>query len=229
MNIFLSTEYWAVFISAATYLFTDRIQKKTKKILFNPLLISTVITVLFLILINVDYDGYYNKAKYLHYLLTPATVCLAIPLYEQLSLLKKNIKAIVIGICSGVLTSLTSILLFSMLFDFTHQMYVTLLPKSVTAAMGMGISEELGGISSLTVPIIIMTGITGNIIAEIVCKLFRIRDSIAKGIAIGTASHAMGTAKALEMGETEGAMSSLSIAVSGIVTVLFAGIYSKLY
>lgn len=229
MNIFSSTEYWAVFISIASYLLTYWVQKKTKKTLFNPLLISTAITVIFLLLIRVDYEGYYSKAKYLHYLLTPATVCLAIPLYEQLSLLKKNIKAIIIGICSGVLTSLTSILLFSMIFNFSHQMYVTLLPKSVTAAMGMGISEELDGISSLTVPIIIMTGITGNMIAEKVCKLFRINDPIAKGIAIGTASHAMGTAKALEMGETEGAMSSLSIAVSGIVTVLLAGIYSKLY
>ena len=229
MNIFISSEYWAVVISTASYLLTDNVQKRTKKILFNPLLISTIVTVLFLLLTSVDYDCYYSKANYLHYLLTPATVCLAIPLYEQLSLLKKNIKAIIIGICSGVLTSLTSILLFSVLFNLSHQMYVTLLPKSVTAAMGMGISEELGGISSLTVPIIIMTGITGNIIAEIVCKLFRIRDSIAKGIAMGTASHAMGTAKALEMGETEGAMSSLSIAVSGIVTVLLAGVYSKLY
>lgn len=229
MNIFINTEYWAVFISAASYLFANGIQKKTKKILFNPLLISVVATVIFLLLINIDYEGYYSKAKYLHYLLTPATVCLAIPLYEQLDLLKKNIKAIVAGICSGVLTSLTSILLFSMIFNFSYKIYVTILPKSVTAAMGMGISEELGGISSLTVPIIIMTGITGNIIAEKVCKLFRINDPIAKGVAIGTASHAMGTAKALEMGETEGAMSSLSIAVSGIVTVMLAGIYSKLY
>ena len=114
------------------------------------------------------------------------------------------------------------------MFSFTHQMYVTLLPKSVTAAMGVGISEELGGISSLTVPII-MTGITGNIIAERVCRLFRINDPVAKGIAIGTASHAMGTAKALEIGETEGAMSSLSIAVSGIVTVLLAILFAKIY
>lgn len=108
-------------------------------------------------------------------------------------------------------------------------MYVTLLPKSVTAAMGMEISEELGGISSMTVPIIILTGITGNIIAEKVCRLFGINDPIAKGNAIGTSSHAMGTAEALEIGETEGAMSSLSIAISGIVTVLLAGIYSKIY
>lgn len=229
MMILSETEYWAVLLSTGTYILAYFLQKKIKNILLNPLLLSTVITVLFLVIVNCDYNSYYDKAKYLHFLLTPATVCLAIPLYEQMVELKQNIKAILIGIVAGVLSSLTSILAFSALFNFSHELYVTLLPKSVTAAMGMGISEELNGIPSLTVPIIIMTGITGNILAESICGLFKITNPIARGIAIGSSSHAMGTAKALEMGKTEGAMSSLSIAISGIVTVVFASVYSNFY
>ena len=148
---------------------------------------------------------------------------------KKISILKNNLTAILIGIGSGVLSSLLSILLFSIIFGFSHELYITLLPKSVTAAMGMGISDELGGIPSLTVPIIIMTGITGNIIADKVCKVFKITDSIAKGVAIGTSSHAMGTAKALEMGDIEGAMSSLSIAVTGMFTVFGAAIFQYFY
>lgn len=229
MNILSDTVYWGVVVSIASYLLGKFLQDKFKIVLFNPLLFSTVFTVLFLLVLKVDYSTYYEKANYLHYLLTPTTVCLAIPLYEQLNLLKKNLTAILVGIGSGVIASLGSILVFSVLFKFSHTMYITLLPKSITAAMGMGVSEELGGIPSLTVPIIIMTGITGNIIAEFVCRILRIKEPIAKGIAIGSASHAMGTAKAIEMGEIEGAMSSLSIAVAGLMTVIGATIFSKLY
>ena len=154
---------------------------------------------------------------------------MAIPLYEQVQALKKNLFAILVGIGSGVIASLSSILAFSSLFKFSNEMYLTILPKSITAAMGMGVSEELGGIPSLTVPIIIMTGITGNIIAEFVCRVLRIKEPIARGIAIGSSSHAMGTAKAIEMGEIEGAMSSLSIAIAGVMTVLGATVFSYLY
>lgn len=229
MNVLTNTVYWGVLISIASYLLGKFLQKKFHIIIFNPLLFSTIFTVLFLLLFHIDYDAYYEKADYLYYLLTPTTVCLAIPLYEQLKPLKENFIAIFLGILSGVLSGLGSILVFSVLFNFSHTMYVTILPKSITAAMAMGVSEELNGIPSLTVPIVIMTGITGNIIAEKVCKLFRITNPIAKGIAIGSASHAMGTAKAIEMGDVEGAMSSLSIAVSGIMTVIGASIFVNFY
>ena len=229
MTFFYDTVYWGTLISIGSYLFGMILQKKTKLIIFNPLLLSTLVIVVFLLISNTDYEMYYNSAECIHYLLTPATVCLAIPLYEKISILKSNLTAILIGISSGVLSSLLSILLFSILFGFSHELYITLLPKSVTAAMGMGISDELGGISSLTVPIIIMTGITGNIIADKVCKIFKITDPIAKGVAIGTSSHAMGTAKALEMGDIEGAMSSLSIAVTGVFTVFGAAIFQYFY
>ena len=229
MNIFLDTVYWGILISIISYFIGDKLQKRTKIIFFNPLLFAVFVTVIFLIISGMDYDVYYEKSNYLHYLLTPTTVCFAIPLYKQVKLLKSNVLAIICGDLSGVISSLTSILIFSAIFHFSHEMYITILPKSITAAMGMGVSEELGGIPSLTVPITIMTGITGNIIAEKICKLFNITEPIAKGIAIGTSSHAMGTAKAMEMGDVEGAMSSLSIAISGTFTVMLASIFCKFY
>ena len=152
---------------------------------------------------------------------------MAIPLYEKLEVLKNNIKAILIGILSGVLASLLSVLGMSVIFGLNHTEYITMLPKSITTAIGIGISEELHGNVTLTCVIIIVTGVLGNIIAPAICKLFKIKEPIAKGIAIGTASHAVGTAKAMEMGETEGAMSSLSIAVSGLMTVIGASVFAQ--
>lgn len=194
--------------------------------MFNPLLISIFLVIAVLLIFDVDYERYNEGAKYLSYLLTPATVCLAIPLYEQLEQLKKNAKAIAAGILSGVLSSLVSVLALAAAFGLSHEEYVTLLPKSITTAIGMGVSEELGGIVTITVAVIIVTGVLGNIIAELVCKIFRIHEPVAKGIAIGSASHAIGTAKAMEMGEVEGAMSSLSIAVSGLLTVIGASVFA---
>ncbi len=229
MDIFADTVYWGVLVSVGTYILCDKIHKNKHFAFLNPLLFSTIFTILFLILFKIDYEVYYEKADYLYNLLSPATVCLAIPLYEQINTLKRNIKAIFCGIMSGVLASMGSILAFSIMFGFSHEMYVTLLPKSITAAIAMGVSEEMGGISSLTVPIVIMTGITGHIIAEKVCKIFKITEPIAKGIAIGSASHAMGTTKAIEMGEIEGAMSSLSIAVAGAITVFCSFVFVHFY
>ena len=200
---------------------------KLKLPIFNPLLISIILSVVVLIVFRIDYSTYYEGAKYLSYLLTPATICLAVPLYEQMELLKKNWKAILGGIFAGVLTSLGIILIMAFLFEFSHEEYVTFLPKSITTAIGMGVSEELGGYASITVAIIIITGVVGNICVDTVCKLFKITDPVAKGIGIGTASHAIGTAKAMEMGDVEGAMSSLSIVVSGILTVIAASVFAQ--
>jgi predicted murein hydrolase (TIGR00659 family) len=180
-----------------------------------------------LAVLDVDYESYQQGAQMLSYLLTPATVCLAIPLYEQLELLKKNARAVLAGIASGVLTSLISVLVLSILFGLSHEEYVTLLPKSITTAIGMGVSEELGGIVTVTVAVIIVTGILGNVIAEYVFRLFRIEEPIARGVALGSASHAIGTARAMELGEIEGAMSSLSIAVAGLLTVVGASVFAN--
>ena len=170
----------------------------------------------------------HEGAKYLSYLLTPATVCLAIPLYEQWELLKKNVKAVIAGLVTGTITSLTTVFVLALICRLSHEEYVTLLPKSITTAIGMGVSEELGGYVAITVAVIIITGVLGNMLGETICKVFRITEPISKGLAMGASSHAIGTAKAMEMGEIEGAMSSLAIAVSGILTVLLSSIYACL-
>ena len=221
-ELLTNSVFFGVMVSILTYELGMFLKRKLKLAIFNPLLISIAAV------INIDYDSYNAGAKYISYLLTPATVCLAVPLYEQVELLKKNAKAIFAGILSGVLTSILCVLAGCAIFGLSHEQYVTLLPKSITTAIGMGVSEELGGIVTITVAVIIITGVFGNMMAEFVCKVFRIQEPVAKGIAIGSAAHAVGTAKAMEMGDIEGAMSSLSIAVAGLMTVvaapLFAGI-----
>lgn len=225
-DILVESTFFGVLISIIGYEIGLYIKRRLKLTIFNPLLIAIIFVIGVLLIFHVNYDSYNNGAKYLSYLLTPATICLAIPLYEQMDLLKNNLKAILTGIVSGVFTSLGSILIFSVLFHFSHAEYVTLLPKSITTAIGMGVSEELGGIVTITVTVIIVTGVIGNIIAEKVCKIFRITDPVAKGVAIGSAAHAIGTAKAMEMGDIEGAMSSLAIAVAGLITVIGASVFS---
>lgn len=227
-DILSNATFFGVMVSILSYELGLFIKKKTQSPICNPLLISIIVTIGVLLLLHVDYKSYNAGAQYLSYLLTPATVCLAIPLYEQLSLLVRNVKAILIGIIAGVLASIGSVFDLCLLFGLGHEYYVTLLPKSITTAIGMGVSEELGGIVTITVSVIIITGVIGNIIAETVCKLFRITDPVAKGIAIGSASHAIGTARALEMGEVEGAMSSLAIAVAGLITVAASSIFANL-
>lgn len=218
--------FFGVAVSIAAYEAGSLLKKKYHSALFNPLLLSVAATIVLLILFRIDYDTYYEGAKYLSYLLTPATVCLAVPMYEQLELLKKNLKAVMVGILSGVLMSLGCILVMAIVFGLNHETYVTLLPKSITTAIGMGVSEELGGYVTITVATIVITGVLGNIIGEGLCKLLHIEEPIAKGVALGTASHAIGTARAMEMGEIEGAMASLSIAVAGLLTVVGALVFS---
>lgn len=195
------------------------IGKKKKFFLLNPLLISIAITIGTLLVMEVDYKSYNNSGKYISYLLTPATVALAIPLYEQVKLLKKNFTAIMVGIASGVLSSFVSIFAMALLFALNHTQYVTLLPKSITTAIGIGLSQELGGYIAITVSAIMITGILGNIAGDVFCRVLGIKHPVAKGISIGTATHVMGTARAMEVGEIEGAMSSLSVAVAGCMTV----------
>ncbi len=228
LNEFFEISAFAgVTLSLLAYAFGMFLKRKTHLSIFNPLLVSIAVTIVVLVIADVDYDTYNKGAVYLSWFLTPATVCLAIPLYEQIELLKKHWKAVLTGILSGVLTSLLTVFVLSRLMSLSHKEYVTMLPKSITTAIGMGVSEELGGYVTITVAVIIVTGVLGNILAEFICKIFRITEPIAKGLAIGSASHAIGTAKAMEMGEIEGAMSSLSIAVAGIMTVVGASIFAK--
>ena len=227
-DYFQNSVYAGVTLSLIAYMIGIFLKKKFKLGIFNPLLISIVITVCVLLVCKIDYSLYNEGAKYLSYLLTPATVCLAIPLYEQRELLKQNFMAVLFGLLAGTITSLTTIFVLSKIFGLSHKEYVTLLPKSITTAIGMSVSEELGGYLTITVAVIVITGVLGNMFGEIICKIFRIKEPISKGLAFGASSHAIGTAKATELGEVEGAMSGLAIAVSGILTVVFAAVYAKL-
>lgn len=221
--------FFGVFASLLSYEIGILMKKKWKLVIFNPLLVSIVLIILFLKIFRIPYESYNHSAKYISYLLTPATVSLAVPLYEQIEILKKNAVAIMGGVVAGALTSMGSVLGIAVFFKLSHAEYVTLLPKSITTAIGMGISQELGGVVTITVAVIVVTGIVGNILAEYVCRMAAIKDPVAKGIGIGSSAHAMGTTKAMEMGEIEGAMSGLSIAVSGLVTVVTASVFANFY
>lgn len=230
MNNFLrDSVFFGVFISLITYEIGVLVRKRWNVAILNPLLISIALIILFLTVFHIDYETYESGAKYLSYFLTPSTVALAVPLYEQIEPLRRNLRAILAGILAGALTSAVCVLALSVLFGLTHEQYVTLLPKSITTAIGMGLSEELGGIVAITVAVIVVTGVIGNMFAEVICRLFRITEPVAKGVGIGSAAHAMGTTKAMELGEVEGAMSSLSIAVSGLLTVIVAILFSNIY
>ena len=226
-EIFLDNVYMGTVVSIAAYISGEMLKKKFKFV--NPLLMAIILIIALLQVLGIDYEVYNNGAKYITYLLTPATVCLAIPLYRQINILKSHFKEIIIGICSGVAASMGSIFVMAKLFALSHEQYVTLLPKSITTAIGMGVSEELGGYVTISVAVIIITGVLGNMSAEFICKLFRIKSPISRGLAIGTASHAVGTARAMELGEVEGAMSSLAIVVCGLCTVIGASIFSYLW
>ena len=227
-EMILSSATFGVVISFLGYVLGLALKERFRIGVFNPLLLAILFVIAVLKVFRIDYASFHASAKYLSYLLTPATVCLAVPLYAQLEKLRQNLAAIFCALTVGVLTSLLSVLLLSALFGLSHQEYVTLLPKSITTAIGMGVSEELGGHVSITVAAIILTGILGNVSGDLVCRVFRITEPIAKGLGIGAASHAIGTARAMEWGELEGAMSSLAIVVSGLLTVIGASFFAKL-
>lgn len=205
------------------------IYKKTKFPLFNPLLIAITLVIGFLVIFDIDYELYNSGAQFINMFLGPATVVLALPLYKQLKLLKKYLMPILIGIFVGSSVSITSVIFLSHIFGLDKVIAISLLPKSVTTPIGIEISNQLGGLQPVTVLAIVLSGIIGAIIAPFLCKIFKIKNDVAIGLALGTSAHAIGTTKALEFGETEGAMSSLSIGLAGIMTVFLAPIFFKLF
>lgn len=225
-KLFEDSLYAGVTLSLFAYMTGEWISKKLKLRILNPLLISIIITIALLLVCDIEYEAYNQSAEALSFLLTPATVCFAIPLYEQWELLKNNIKAVMAGILSGVLTSLTTVLIIAKLMEFTHEEYVTMLPKSITTAIGISVSKELGGYVNITVAVIVVTGVLGNMFGEELCRLFKIDEPISKGLSLGTSSHAVGTARAIKMGETEGAMSALAVAAAGFMTVILADFFA---
>lgn len=224
----MTSAVWGTLFTIASFALATWVQKKTRQPLCNPLLLATIFMIVFLKITAVPYQDYKTSSSLINYLLLPATVSLAVPLYEKWQLLKENIGAIFAGLLSGVFASLGSILAIAKIMQLSREQYITLLPKSVTTAIGMDVASELGGIAALSGAVIILTGIAGNLMAQSICRIFHIDHPIARGIGIGSASHAIGTTKAMEMGPTEGAMSSLAIAVAGILTAFLAPVFADL-
>ncbi len=193
--------------------------KKTKFPLFNPVLIATLIIVGLLLTLKIPLNHYNNGANMLSIFLGPVTVALAVPLYRQLDLLKRHLVPVLIGCFVGVVTSVVSVVVLSKIFGLNKTLLLSMTPKSITTPIGLAISESLGGIPSITIVAIMVTGITGAIVAPTICKVFKIKEKVAIGIGIGVASHAVGTSKAIEMGEVEGSMSGLAIGLAGIITI----------
>ncbi len=221
MNEMLSQSlYFGFALSLITYWCGTLIQKKWKHPLCNPLLISVTLCIVFLKLTDISYETFNYGAKYINYLLTPTTVCLAVPLYKQFQVLKDNLAAVLISIASGAVSCILVIIGLAYITSLDPTLTYTLMPKSITTAIAIGLSEEIGGIPAVTVSAVVITGLIGSILAQSLFKLLRITHPVAQGLALGTASHAMGTSKALEIGEIQGAMSSLSIVVAGIITVI---------
>lgn len=195
-------------------------QKKWKSPLLNPILIGTVLVIGVLLLTGVPNAHYQAGTAHMTWLLTPATVCLALPLYEHMKTLKKSLPAILIGIVAGTVTSLVFVFLLCRIFSLDRALTVSMLPKSVTSAFGMALSEQNGGIGALSTATIVITGVVGALFGSVLCKLFRIKDPVAQGVAFGTSSHVGGTTRALELGNLQGAVSSLSLAIAGLVTTI---------
>ena len=216
--------YFGAVATVLAFLFGAYLKKRFNCIFFNPILVSIIIVAFVLKVFKVDFANYDEGAKIINYLLTPATICLAIPLYKQFELLKRNWKVVLVAICAGVVVNCAFVYFVAKLFQLEHNVYATFIVKSITTAIGMGVTAEIGGDVTLAVVAIILSGITGAVLGEKTLRLFGITNPTAQGLAIGTASHAIGTSKALEMGETQGAASGLAVVVTGLLTVALAPI-----
>jgi predicted murein hydrolase (TIGR00659 family) len=212
--------FFAIGLTVAAFCVGQACQKKWKKAIFNPILIGAALVMLILWLLDVPVAQYQADCAPLTYLLTPATICLAIGFYQQLQRLKRHLPAILVGVVGGTLSSLLSVWLMAKWFGFQDALTVSLLPKSVTSAIGVALSEQAGGIGALTTAVIIITGIFGNVCGPLLIKVFRLEDPVSQGVAFGTASHVVGTSRAAEISPLVGAVSSLSLTLAGLITVI---------
>jgi len=220
LEAFLQSSYWALLVTAITYQLGLFLFKKTRLPFFHPILVSAAMVIPFLLLADIPNATYQKSMQTISWLLTPCTVCLGISLYTQLSKLKKHIWAILAGIAAGTAASILTVWGMSTLFSLDRALLISLLPKSVTTAMAQPLAESGGGIVALTTCAVIVTGILGSVLGPALCKLFRLKDDISRGVAFGTASHVVGTTKAAEMSELCGAVSSLSLVIAGILTAI---------
>lgn len=223
-DIIVNDIFFGILISYIAFEIGKYIFKKTQSPIFNPLLIGTIIVISVLKTFDISTDSYYKGASLITFFLGPATVALALPLYKQWDLFKKYFIPVMTGAVAGSFIGVISVIIIGKSLGIDKNLLYSFMPKSITSPIGMEVSTMLGGIPSITVASIIITGILGNVSAPFICKIFRIKHSVAKGIGIGVASHAVGTSKAMEMGEIEGSMSALSIVFAGILTLIWAPI-----
>lgn len=216
------------FITLTIFVASCWLYNKTKFVLLSPLLVSSAAVIIVLVVFRIPYEKYLDGADFLYYLMTPVTVALAIPLYRQFQKLKENAIAILLGIISGILSNAFFVLAICIVFKIEHNEYVSLLPKSITTPIAVAITNQNHGLEAVTILMVSIAGNLCNVFAIFFCRIFRITEPVARGVACGTSGHAMGTSKALEMGDVEGAMSGLSIAVCGILTVIILPFFMKL-
>lgn len=224
MREVLNTPFFGIVLTIVAYEIGVACSRKFKLSLCNPMMIAAVLIIGFLLVSGIELETYNLGGDYIAIFLGPATAVLAVPLYKQLDKLKANLVPILLGILTGCFTSFAVVVFCANLFHLNEILHLSLLPKSITIPMGVELSKSIGGIPAITIASIVITGITGGVVAPIVCKVCKIKHPVAQGIAVGTSSHAVGTAKALEMGETQGAMSSLAIGVAGVFTSIMTPI-----
>ncbi len=227
-DFFSNSVSFGFFITLTIFVASCWLYNKTKCVLLSPLLVSSAAVIIVLVVFRVPYEKYLDGADFLYYLMTPVTVALAIPLYRQFKKLKENALAILFGITSGILTNALFVLAVCAVFKIGHSEYVSLLPKSITTPIAVAITNQNHGLEAVTILMVSIAGNLCNVFAIFFCRIFRITEPVARGVACGTSGHAMGTSKALEMGDVEGAMSGLSIAVCGILTVVILPFFMKL-
>ncbi|MBR2894416.1 MAG: LrgB family protein [Oscillospiraceae bacterium] len=228
IDFLASSAYFGLALTLGMFFLARVINKKAEREIFNPLLFATVTICLLLLFLSIPYETYHRGAQHIDILLTPATICLAIPLYRQYTLLKENFRAVLAGCISGVVAHMLGCILLLVVLQLDSAAFATILPKSITTAIGKSLSEEMGGYSAITMATIMLTGQFGAVAAPALLKLFHIHDPLAQGLAIGTASHAAGTSRAVQLGEIQGASSSLAIVVTGLLTVFIAPLIMKL-
>lgn len=228
IDLLIESPFLWITLTIGIFIFAGKLHEKWPIPLFNPLLFTIFSIIILLVFMNIPYETYQSGGKLIGIFVTPATVALAIKLEKNFIYLKKYYRAILTGIISGVILHTLMIFIFALVFNFDTQMVGTLFPKSITTAIAVGVSESLGGVVSLTVAVVVFTGIVGSVIGPTILRLAKVDNPVAQGVAFGSSAHAMGTAKAIEMGEIQGAMSSLSIVLTGIVVVLLTPIVSPL-
>ena len=228
MHEFLSSSsFFAVTLTLLAFAFGSACQKKWKWAVLNPILIAAAVIIAVLKLLHIPNSVYQDGCAFLSYLLTPATICLAISFYDQFQKLKSHLAAAVLGILAGTVASIGTIWAMANLFRLDAAITASLLPKSVTTAIGVALTEEIGGMAAIATAAIVITGIIGNITGPTLCRLFRLKSEVAQGVAFGTSSHVVGTAKAVELSQLTGAVSSMSLTVAGIFTAVILSLLAQ--